>query len=460
MVPGAKRPDDTATLGGETADALTLGALEPAGRWGLVILHSPGKTKHGREVPLEAPLRIGREGGLPLDLALADRRVSRTHAVVRQQEGGYEICDLGSHNGTFVNGKRRERALLEAGAVIRVGDTVMAFEALPEVSLPDDPELVGRSRALCGVRRHIDRVAGSEIPVLILGETGTGKEVVARRIHAISGRRGPFVAVNCASIPPQLTEATLFGHQKGSFTGATSDAEGFFGSAADGTLFLDEVGELQLECQPKLLRVLDTREYVPVGAVQPRHTDACIIAATNAFLEAEAAAGAFRLDLFARLAGFVIRVPPLSARRSDIPLLAEHFLHQQEPSREIGWTAGFIEKLALFDWPLNVRGLRLVMQRLGLLGVTGPLRAAHLRGVLEGLELSQTSRHSRADAAQVQRQRTATRPTREELCERLTQLKGNIALVARSFGKDPKQIYRWLDHFGLNADGFRGQHDT
>ena len=228
-------------------------------------------------------------------------------------------------------------------------------------------EIVGKSPALRQVLRQVELVAPNDATVLILGETGTGKELIARAIHEHSRRRDkPLVRVNCTSIPKELFESEFFGHAKGAFTGAIRDRAGRFEVAAGGTLFLDEVGEIPLELQSKLLRVLQEKSYERVGEERTRHTNVRIVAATNRDLKTEAAAGRFREDLYYRLNVFPLKVAPLRERKEDIPLLATHFVELS--AKELGWpkprlTRPGIETLQDYDWPGNIRELRNVIER-------------------------------------------------------------------------------------------------
>jgi transcriptional regulator with GAF, ATPase, and Fis domain len=394
--------------------------------------------------------------GGEVDLQLDDPKLSRVHATVSRAGLVFEIRDLGSRNGTFINGERVERHSLTVGDVVRVGDTLFEIgpEGPPPAAESGDPSLVARSAALVAAVEAADRVAPSDLSVLFLGETGTGKEVFARRVHGRSGRRGAFLAINCASLPRELVESTLFGHKKGAFTGATSDSEGFFAQAQDGTLFLDEVGELPAHQQAKLLRVLENHEYLPVGSTRVVQSNARIIAASNADLDAEIDSGGFRADLYARLAGTIIRLPPLRSRRRDILALAEAFLSELAPGEVFRLSASAAEKLVLHPWPHNVRELRGAMQRLTLLQPAGgdvsrrsieSAIDAHLR---EGAEMVSPEQRST-------RRRGGLIPGREELGARLAALNGNVNRLAEHYGKDPKQIYRWLKRHDLDPASFR-----
>jgi two-component system response regulator PilR (NtrC family) len=235
--------------------------------------------------------------------------------------------------------------------------------------------MLGKSRAMQKVFELIDKVHSTKTSVLITGESGTGKELVARALHSESNRqRGPFVAVNCGAIPDELMESELFGHKRGSFTGAIADKRGLFVEADGGTLFLDEIGELSLGLQVKLLRALQERKVKPVGDTDEREIDVRVVAATNRELEEEVARGAFRADLYYRLNVIEIRLPPLRQRRDDLPLLVEHFVARfatDQDKRITGLTAAAMKRLEEHDFPGNVRELENVIERAVALS-TGP----------------------------------------------------------------------------------------
>jgi DNA-binding NtrC family response regulator len=230
----------------------------------------------------------------------------------------------------------------------------------------DEKTIIGSSEEMLRVFRMVEKVAGSEATILIQGESGTGKELIAKEIHYQSGRaQGPFVSINCGAIPRDLLESNLFGHVKGSFTGAVRDSQGLFQVAEGGTFFLDEVGEMPLATQVKLLRALQEREIIPVGGTQPIKIDCRLVAATNADLEKEVAEGRFRADLFYRLNVIPIRLPSLRQRRDDIPLLVDHFLRRYAGAAGTPKTVTkeAMDLLLKYDWPGNVRELENVMER-------------------------------------------------------------------------------------------------
>jgi len=432
----------------------------------LTILHAPNLDARFSQRRVGDRTWLGRSVPEAEGLSLADDRVSRQHAVlVRREDDLLEVRDLESHNGTFVDGARVETAVLSAGSILRLGDTLLELGTEPLAGHSVDAGgVVGHSAVMDRVRSQVAAAARSRGTVLLLGETGTGKELLARRIHDLGGSTGEFVAVNCPAIPNELVEASLFGHKRGAFTGAIADARGTFGRASGGTLFLDEIGELPLHHQPKLLRVIETREFTPVGGAEPVRVDLRIIAATNADLAAALEAGYFRRDLYTRLAELIIRIPPLRHRRADIPLLAEHFLARSLRGRSMVLTAGFMEDLVLHAWPGNVRELRSVVQRL-CMTEDDPVRLGRraLREAMDEPAIEESGpTGTGATGSEPQRAPNPKRigrtpPPREELHAVLTRYRGNVTKVALHYGKAPAQVYRWMARYGLDPETFRDQ---
>lgn len=322
----------------------------------LVVVDSPDATVIGREFPI-GPKIITLGRAPECTVAVADRRMSRDHARIQSNR----ILDQNSANGTWVGRVRLGDAPIAPGQVIRVGDTLLVVEPPP----PPEPgasihELIGISSGTKALRFDIERLAHSDLSALIQGPTGSGKEVAATAIHRASRRSGPLVPLNCAAIPEGLAESTLFGHERGAFTGATDSPRGVFEQAHRGTLFLDEIGELALPLQAKLLRVLEDGMVTPVGGSKPRKVDVRVIAASHVDLDAAARDGRFRPDLLSRLKEWLLFIPPLSQRRGDIPGLLQHFASPQAPLRP---SCDALELLLTWDWPENVRGLRTLVRR-------------------------------------------------------------------------------------------------
>lgn len=397
----------------------------------------------------QSPIQIGREPGDGVDLVLDDSAVSRLHARLSWLPGedSMWLQDCGSSNGVRVNGRMIDGDAVRAGDVIRLGDSVLvvgrgrpAGEA--EAS---DLGLVGRAPVIAGLREMLRKVAPSALSVLIVGATGTGKELVAKAIHAESGRRGELVAVNCAALPGSLIEGVLFGHRRGAYTGAVADQDGAFVRAHGGTLFLDEVGDMAIEAQPKLLRALENGEITPLGAARSTSVDVRVVAATHVPLDAAMSAGRFRRDLYARLAGVVARTPALADRREDVVPLFRSFLGE---GGERPMTADFAESLLLHGWPFNVRGLRKLAERLLVLHADAP--RWELAMLDQDLAAGAAGAASpAAEEAPAPREKEGP-PTREALVALLEDHGGNVSLVAERLGRNRKQIYRWMDQLAID----------
>lgn len=307
--------------------------------------------------------------------------------------------------------------------------------------------LIGKSPAMEEIRELIRRVAPAQTTVLVTGETGTGKEVVARSMHELGrGLDAPFVAVNCAALPKELMESELFGHRKGAFSGAVRDKPGMFELAAGGSLFLDEIGDLPLELQPKLLRALEQREVMPVGGTRPVPTRLRLIAATHKDLREEAKAGRFREDLFYRIRVMEIALPPLREHRSDIPELIDHLLARINAglkTRVLGVDDEALRVLMSADWPGNVRELDNALERAVLLTDSPHLGLADLPADLRGAPSSEPS----------QDLKTAVGAYEAEHIRRvLKTCGGNREEAARVLGVNPSTLYRRLHRYDLDPD--------
>ncbi len=309
----------------------------------------------GRELPITGNLTVGQSSRN--DVVLRDERVSRRHCVIEMASSGVRVRDLNSTNGTSINGLRVTSADLSAGGVISIGRSQLRITFADE----ETPTLAGDSEPMRRLRGLIAQYAPTELGMLIVGETGTGKELVARALHEQSGRTGAFVAVNCGSIAKDLVESELFGHERGAFTGASAPRKGVFQEADGGTLFLDEVGELPPALQPRLLRALEAGTVKPVGADREVKVSVRVVAATHVDLAAAVARGQFRQDLYYRLAAGVVQTPPWRARPSDLKALAERFLDADSPSCRL--TGPALARLAEHRWPGNVRELRNLLKR-------------------------------------------------------------------------------------------------
>lgn len=322
------------------------------------------------------------------DFVLDDRSVSRQHARIEVDANGYRLIDCSSKNGTHIRDTRIHEAWLKDGDTLHFGEATLRFDLLKEeVEVPLSKrthfgKLRGRSEPMREVFGLLERVAPSEATVLIQGDSGTGKELVAQGIHDASARKkGPFIVFDCSAVSPELIESELFGHVKGAYTGANTSRAGAFEQAHGGTLFIDELGALSLELQPKLLRALEERQIRRVGGNKTIDIDARIVAATNTKLRDAVAEGTFRKDLYYRFAVITIDLPPLRDRPDDIPLLVEHFvqeLSEQHPSGALNVSFQTMEKLKSYHWPGNIRELRNFVERAALLAAQGEVDAKWL----------------------------------------------------------------------------------
>lgn len=411
--------------------------------------------------------RAGRLVDGCLRVSVPGRSMSGTHARLTRVDGVWQFEDAGSTNGSCVNGARAKNCALHDGAVLELGhtlfilreglpsppDTAPVFDAL-QTSAPH-PALATLLPELSRDFTTLARVARSDLPILLAGETGTGKEVTARAVHALSSRRGAFVAVNCGALAPNLTESLLFGHTKGAFSGAHRDEVGFVRLAHEGTLLLDEIGDLPLPAQAALLRVLQEREVVPVGSARPIPVDGRVIAATHRNLDTLMEDDHFRGDLLSRLDGYRTLLPPLCERLEDLGLLIGEVLRGLNEGDRIRLTPAAGTALLLHTWPFNVRELVQLLKRAIVLSENGVLQKEHMltasgaRDVDSG-PASITTGEERAlspDDAKL----------REELVLKLAEHDGNIADVARAMGKARMQIHRWLKRLRLDPGVFRLQ---
>ncbi len=332
--------------------------------------------------------------------ALQHPTVSRGHLEVQWHAGlGQHLArDLGSRNGSAIDGvtARGGWHVLAPGAIVRVGEVIFVYEAGHIAEVQDAPEVSrravpGDAMTIRKLRHQLSRAAPDLSPVLVIGETGTGKEQIAQEIHRLSGRRGDFVPVNCATLGEQLIESQLFGHVKGAFTGATSDQQGLFRAAEGGTLFLDEIGEMPKELQPKLLRAIQEREVRAVGATKSDRVDVRIVAATHQDLSRRAREGSFRQDLYARLALWEVHVPPIRQRRADIlgwtQQLYEIWAKERKlPARTLQFHAEAAELLLRSPWSENLRGLNRFVHELATRRADSVIRKENLPAWIAGPE--------------------------------------------------------------------------
>ena len=406
----------------------------------LWVIACPETSRIGQRLLIsrDEALLLGRKvdrGGAAFD----DARMSRVHARVSwdQRCSGYRVADMGSANGTFVNGRRENQATLENGSVVRAGDTLVV--------------LVERD-AQSEFEWRVEQTARSGATVVLSGESGTGKELAAHRIHALSGRQGPCVSLNCAAVPRELFPAELFGHSRGAFSGADRERAGLFRAADSGTLFLDEIGDLPLELQPALLRVLEHRAVRPIGSEREVSVDVRVVAATHRDLRAEVERGAFRLDLYARIAQVEIRVPALRERRHTLPALLAALSASHEIS-DLRIASDAMEAVALHGFEQNVRELKNLLGRLKIFG-SPPFKLDLAFLEREAPEVMASLRNLQKDAPAL---KSAPSPavTREELLTALARNDQRVAGAAQELGTSRTQVYRWLKRFGIEGPSRR-----
>ncbi|APR76617.1 Response regulator of zinc sigma-54-dependent two-component system [Minicystis rosea] len=408
------------------------------------------------------PVIVGRNAACKL--VVDDGKVSAVHAEFVATEQGVRVRDLGSRNGTFVGGVRVGEIFLLTASKLRVGETEVVFEPLrPEritvSSIPSFGPMVAQSQGMRSIFERLGKVAPTDLTLLITGETGTGKELVAQAIHLASARaKKPFVVVDCGSIPPTLAEATLFGHERGAFTGAVDKRLSPFQEADGGTIFLDELGELPLDVQPKLLRALAERRIKAVGGSTYREVDVRVVAATRRDLVRAVNSGGFRSDLYFRIAQVKIELPSLRHRMEDIPILVRRML------KDLGDEAAYervtnatLERLMRHDWPGNVRELRnAVAVAFALAGEGEELDiAAHLGALTEtpvaaplgggvpgsfkGLKFQDAKRDILA------------RFERDYFAALNDEAKGNVSEMARRAGMERAHVRAYLRRHGISA---------
>ena len=392
-----------------------------------------------------------------LELRLPGGTISSVHARLECGPDAWRFIDANSRNGSYRNGVRCTEAELRDGDILQIGNTLLRFRT----ALPGGPDLDTRTAApeapgfttllpdLALRMRALEPIARSAVPVLLLGETGTGKEVLARAIHTLSGRTGTFVAVNCGAIAQGLIESLFFGHRKGAFTNATHEELGYVRAADGGTLFLDEVGDLPEPAQAALLRVLQEREVVPVGATRPIKVDLRVVSATHRPIDKMAASGTFRSDLFARLNGHRHALAPLRERREDMGLLIGELLDRlTSPGAKAPRLAPDVGHLLLtYDWPLNIRELEQCLHSSRVQAPSSSIRRRHLPAEV---------REPQAEPPPLAR---SPEPPPEELRQRLLLLlkehQGNVSYVARDLGTSRTQVHRLLQRFRINLTDFR-----
>jgi DNA-binding NtrC family response regulator len=418
----------------------------------------------------DTPAIRGPDSNGRIELDIADPWCSKRHLLLQRLSGGWIATDLHSKNGSLIGGSRFEKARLHDRDVIEVGHTLLLYRSvsarvdytthLPVKTLPTPPQGADLFRTLSPVLEQqlhlLRRAAPSSLPVLIHGESGTGKELAARAIHQLSGRTGPFVAINCGALHAGLLESELFGHVRGAFSGATEHRSGLVRAAHQGTLFLDELAEAPHDTQVRMLRVLQEQEVLAVGATTPVPVDIRVVAATHGDVHAMAKHGSFRPDFLARLTGFELRLPPLRQRPEDIGHLAASFLRAALGDRfdRVTFDPDVGRALLQYPWPLNVRELErttaaaaaLIDDRVTLSAFTDRLVPS-----LTGPEPSAPS--TPPPSALPESPHEPARGSRDHVAALLRAHRGNISGVARELSTSRSHVHRLLARYGLSSRG-------
>jgi len=453
--------DDLTLSGSVRSSSLTTSTFVAVPRLLMVVARESGKAV-SRTLELEGErFRIGSHPSN--ELVLEDRQVSRFHCVLTLQRGAWILTDTGSLNGTSLCGVRvRDATLPSTESEIVLGDSVLRIKPLnPEKTrrIPDLDrfgELRGSGLAMREVFSVLDRVAPSDVTVLVQGESGTGKELVAHEIVRRSARaNGPLITIDCGSISPSLIESELFGHARGAFTGADRTRIGAFEAADRGTIFLDEIGEMPLDMQPKLLRALEAREIRRAGENETRKVDVRVVAATNRNLEREVNRGGFREDLYFRLSVFSVRLPPLRERVYDIPELVTAFLERMGASEYARlFTPQVYRELARHEWPGNVRELRNYVERALVMKDAGSSPIVNGAELAEGSGLNGRAEPAPLDASlngpfKEAKEQLIAQFERAYLERLMNATSGNVSLAARTAQLDRMYLHRLLQRHGI-----------
>ncbi|HWL87275.1 MAG TPA: sigma 54-interacting transcriptional regulator [Polyangiaceae bacterium] len=451
--------------------------LERASRYRLYELDEVRIGRGVLDASVEASHEVSQEGQSPrkrLVVRVPDALVSREHARLVRAGDRWILEDKNSKNGVLVNGVAGRSTWLRDGDTFEIGHTFFLYreeshsseddvlqEAAPSAQAPD-----GLTTLLPSFARELGklaRVARTAVPVLLEGDTGTGKELIARGYHHLSGRTGPFVAVNCGALPKNLLETELFGHKKGAFSGAHEDRSGHVRAAHGGTLLLDEIAELPLASQTAFLRVLQEREVVPVGGTRPLQVDFRLVSATHGNLADLAGQGAFREDLYARLAGFHLRIPPLRARREDLGLIIPTILQRTLPEGVIlRLSPDAVRAFFKYTWPHNVRELERCLTTAAALA-RDYIDMDHLPEALRGHLSNAPDAKSGTSGPPPADPSTPPAPPspsprddkQAELVALLHGHRGNVSRVAEALGTSRAQVHRLMDRYGIELDKFR-----
>ncbi len=435
----------------ETIDETALSMAKEGGAPvpGLVLVFSSGHPLLGA-ILAGTEIVLGR--GEIRGVELRDSCMSRRHATVGYARGKWTVVDQASRNGSYLNGERIEGSIeFEGEAVLRTGETISLLlgDIRPflehHVDLKGDYVVGPRMEPILG---QVQRAANSGV-LHVTGETGAGKEIAARHFHKFGpGRDGAFVGVNCAAIPEGVAERLLFGATKGAYSGADKDSRGYIQEASGGTLFLDEVGELDLSVQAKLLRVLETREVLPLGASRPKKVDLHLCSATHRDLREAVSSGKFREDLFYRLGRPHVVLPPLRQRLEEIPFLIERHLHATDPN--LVPHATLVEACMLRKWPGNIRELLAEVRDAAFEA------QSHGKNVVRGSHLAEDAgaEYAAADSSSQIGSRPSQLPPRESIESALKESKGRVATAARALGVHRNQLRRWLEKNDIDPKKF------
>jgi sigma-54 dependent transcriptional regulator, acetoin dehydrogenase operon transcriptional activator AcoR len=406
--------------------------------------------------------RGARRDGNRLEVRVPDGRMSGQHARLSLTDPGWLLEDLDSKNGCIVNGALTRSAVLEHGDVVELGHTFFLYREIavplgcaPDMSVAELPApTASLATFVASLERgyaSLARIARTPVAVVLLGETGTGKEVVARALHELSQRPGPFVPVNCGALPETLLEAELFGHKRGAFSGAISDRPGLIRSADGGTLFLDEVGELPADSQAAFLRVLQEHEVVPVGDERPIKVDTRLCAATHRDLDDLVERRLFRRDLYARMFGLVLELPPLRDRMEDLGILVAALLDRLGARPGTSLSPAAMRALLQHDWPLNIRELEKALTAALALTSGAIIELDHLPPAVRKPRAPRLPDEERDDEPLSPDDIVL----RQQLIDLLTTHAGNVSAVAKVLSKGRMQIHRWAKRFGLDLEAFR-----
>ncbi len=411
----------------------------PSRRFQLVVEPSEGAARTILLEPGAYTLGAGKEA----NVRITDPHVSRNHLKLVVSHEGVSIEDLGSSNGTWINGVSIRAVLVSTTTQVVIGRTPIRIEIIDDRKQRSFGDAVGESPKIAEVFQHLAKLAPTDLTVSLIGETGTGKDVLARALHASSTRAAlPFAVFDCGAVAPNLIESELFGHVKGAFTGAVSERKGIFEQGHNGTVFLDEIGELPLELQPRLLRVLEQRTVRRVGGTRDIAVDVRVIAATNRDLELQVENGKFRQDLYFRLNAAVVHIPPLRERLDDLAMLVKSML--DDVGKPLAVADSALETLRAHDWPGNVRELRNVITSAAALADGPILEARHFASLQQRSKRKEPTLDRLPLAG-----RTLDALERAAIKQTLGQLGGNKTQAAQALGIAASTLYEKIKKYGI-----------